>query len=270
MAKNSPFLHRRIIPSFLKVYMRTSFCLLFSLPFLLAWVPLSGEDRTDEVQKELTAPAPDWLTIGESIKVNPANPEVITASSFRPINGNASNPQNPVKKPATTPDCGMIQVVEDLSRRARSLSPDGKKLIINSGTVSRVYEILPDGSQNPIDFKLPRVTYDEGPKGFITGWSWADDTTLIGEALIMHEKQFIEHRLYVFHSKQKVLSRLDLSPLNLPINIAARLIVTEASHDLQSLKLAALGSVMTVSADLKSPPKLLNAGAGKQKEEATR
>ena len=66
-------------------------------------------------------------------------------------------------------------------------------MIINSGTESKVYEILASGQHRQIELKLPRVTYDAGPKGFIAGWSWADNDTLIGEAEIDNEKgEFIE------------------------------------------------------------------------------
>ncbi len=129
-------------------------------------------------------------------------------------------------------------------------------LIINSGAESKLYEIQSNGQHRQIDLKLPHVTYDVGPKGYITGWSWADDATLLGEAEIDSEKgEFIERRIYVFHMKESALSRLDVSALNLATTEG--LTVTEIGTELGNLRLSIGDAAFTVSADLKSPPKLI-------------
>lgn len=205
------------------------------------------------MRRDLHAKTPDWLSIGEAIKVDLEDQVVGNQAAFRPVSGDSQSTRDRV----TIPGRGIeIKVDYPISwYRGSSLSPDGTKLIINSGTESKVYEISPDGSHRGIEMKLPHVTYDAGPKGFITGWSWADHQTLIGEAEIDNEKgEFIEKRIYVFHVDKSILSRLDLGSLNLPTTEG--LTVSKVGLDLDRLILSVGNYEFTVKADLKTPPKL--------------
>lgn len=211
-----------------------------------------GHGWSEEMKRELNTPAPDWLVVGESIKVDGTKQAVPDRSVYRPISGDSQSTRDRV----TIPGRGIeIKVDYPISwYRGSSLSPDGTKLIINSGTESKVYEILASGQHRQIELKLPRVTYDAGPKGFIAGWSWADNNTLIGEAEIDNEKgEFIEKRIYIFHAKESMLSRLDVSGLGLPTTEG--LTVTKVADDLTGIKLSLGDASFAVKADLKSVPR---------------
>lgn len=210
-----------------------------------------GHGWSEEMKRELNTPAPDWLVVGESIKVDGTKQTAPDKSVYRPISGDSQSTRDRV----TIPGRGIeIKVDYPISwYRGSSLSPDGTKLIINSGTESKVYEILASGQHRQIELKLPRVTYDAGPKGFIAGWSWADNNTLIGEAEIDNEKgEFIEKRIYIFHAKESMLSRLDVSGLGLPTTEG--LTVTKVADDLTGIKLSLGDASFAVKADLKSVP----------------
>lgn len=212
-----------------------------------------GHGWSEQMKQELNAQTPDWLSIGAAIKVDPADKTADDQTAFRPISGDSQSTRDRV----TIPGRGIeIKVDYPISwYRGSSLSPDGTKLIINSGTESKVYEILPNGSHRAIELRLPRVTHDAGPKGFIAGWSWADNKTLIGEAEIDNEKgEFIEKRIYVFHVDKSALSRLDVSALNLPTTEG--LTVSKVGLELDRLRISVGNSEFTVKADLKTPPKI--------------
>lgn len=213
--------------------------------------PSFGHGWSEEMKRELNSPPPDWLVVGETIKVDGTKQETPDESVYRPISGDSQSTRDRV----TILGRGIeIKVDYPISwYRGSSLSPDGSKLIINSGTESKVYEILASGQHRQIEFKLPCITYDTGPKGFIAGWSWADNNTLIGEAEIDNEKgEFIEKRIYIFHAKESMLSRLDVSSLGLPTTEG--LTVTKVADDLTGIKLSLGDASFAVKADLKSVP----------------
>lgn len=221
---------------------------------IFAVTRLFGHGWSEEMRRELYAPAPEWLAIGAAIKAEPAVQKTGDQKSFRPISGESLSTRDRV----TIPSRGIeIKVDYPISwYRGSSLSPDGTKLIINSGADAKVYEIQADGQYRQIELRLPRVTYDAGPKGFIAGWSWADNATLLGEAEVDNEKgEFIEKRIYVYHTTQSVLSRLDVSALSLATTEG--LTVTKVGTDLGGLRLAIGEAEFTVNADLKSPPQLI-------------
>jgi hypothetical protein len=220
---------------------------------IFAITQLFGHGWSEEMRRELSAPAPEWLAIGTTIKAEPTKQKADDQKSFRPISGDSQSTRDRVSIPSRGIE---IKVDYPISwYRGSSLSPDGTKLIINSGADTKLYEIHANGQHRQIELKLPRVTYDEGPKGFITGWSWADNTTLLGEAEVDNEKgEFIEKRVYVFHLRDSTLSRLDVSALNLATTEG--LTVTKVGTDLGSLRLSIGDAEFTVSADLKSPPHL--------------
>jgi hypothetical protein len=219
--------------------------------FALIVPHLFGHGWSDEMRHELNTPAPDWLVVGTSIKVHSAKQATPDESVYRPISGDSQSTRDRV----TIPSRG-IEIKVDFPidwYRGSSLSPDGIKLVINSGMKSSVLEIRPDGSYRDVKLRLPHVTYDAGFKGFITGWSWIDNNTLIGEAGIdTEEGEFIESRFYIFYVKEGVLSRLDLSGLGLPTTEG--LTVTKVAADLTGFKLSLGDASFAVKADLKSVP----------------
>jgi len=233
--------------------MKTRFLFALLLTILMEAPMAFGQGWSEQMKQELNAQTPDWLSIGATIKVDRADKTADDQTEFRPISGDSQSTRDRV----TIPGRGIeIKVDYPISwYRGSSLSPDGTKLIINSGTDSKVYEILPNGSHRAIELRLPRVTYDAGPKGFIAGWSWADNKTLIGEAEIDNEKgEFIEKRIYVFHVGKSALSRLDVSALNLPTTEG--LTVSKVGLELDRLRISVGSSEFTVKADLNAPTKI--------------
>ena len=233
--------------------MRAHALLALVLAGLATPVSAFAHGWSEQMRQELNAKTPGWLVVGAPIKAGPASEALDDQAVFRSVAGDSQATRDRVRIPSREIE---IKVDYPISwYRGSSLSPDGSKLIINSGAESKVYEILPNGSHRKVDLRLPRVTYDDGPKGFITGWSWADNKTLLGEAEIDNEKgEFIEKRIYVFHMNESALSRIDVSALNLPSTEG--LTVSKVGNDLTHLKIALGNSEFTVKADLKSAPKI--------------
>ena len=230
--------------------MRTRFTSTLVLAILMGGSMAFGHGWSEQMSRELDSPVPDWLSIGAAIKVDPAGEISDDQTAFRSISGDSRSTRSRV----ILPDRGLeIKVDYPISwYRGSSLSPDGTMLIINSGTESKVYEILPDGSHRAVELTLPRVTYDAEPKGFIAGWSWADGKTLIGESEVDNEKgEFIEKRIYVFDKEKSILRRLDVSSLNLPTTEG--LTVSKVGLGLDRLRISVGNSEFTVKADLTSP-----------------
>ncbi|MCB1097916.1 MAG: hypothetical protein KDN22_20255 [Verrucomicrobiae bacterium] len=218
--------------------------------------------RSPEMIRELNAPVPDWMSVAEPIKAEPIEDQSLPASySFRPRSGGATNSRNRVQ----IPERGIeFQVLHEIDWRGIneegygvSLNTDGTKLVVNTGMTSRLYEITSDGEHREVPIRLPHVTYDEGLKGFITGWSWAGNDVLVGRAEITDETgdEIIEGRLYVFHMGERALARLDLSALNLSDN--AGLEVASIGENLEHLRVRVGDREFAVKADLKSPLKVL-------------
>ncbi len=233
------------------------------ITFLVIATPCAyTHGRSQEMIDMLNAPPPEWLTIGKRIVVEPDSGGSGDSITFRPLSGGAQN----TRRRAIIPDRG-IEISVDYpidwsgimeAGRGVSLSLDGTKLIINSGTESRLYEIGTDGSHHEVEIRFPFVTYDPGPKGFITGWSWAGDNAVIGKAEITDYQghDVLEMRIYVFHLKERMLSRLDMSALGLPD--AAHFEVLGIGSDLNHLKISVDGEEFTVKADLETPPEPMN------------
>ena len=230
----------------------------FVFAVALAVLPLAtsslAHGRSEQMKQELNAKTPDWLSIGQPIRVEPGGKESGAQTAFRPLSGDSQSSRDRVR----IPNRGIeIKVDYPISWFfGSSLSQDGTKLIVNSGTTSRLYDILPNGEHREVELQLPHVTYDTGMKGYITGWSWADNKTLLGRSTITDETgdEIVENRIYVFHMKERALSRLDLSALNLPSTDGLEL--TKVGSDLNHLKIIVGDSEFTVKADLKSPPKI--------------
>jgi hypothetical protein len=210
-----------------------------------------GHGWSKEMRALLNAQTPDWLSIGKPIVVQPAEQNPSNAPSFREISGGTQSTGTKVTIPGRN-----IEIKVDYPitwwANGSSLSPDGTKLIINSGGDTHMLEIAVDGSYRPVELQLPKVTYDAGLKGFISSWFWAENDTLVGSAEIDNERgEFIEQRIYVFHPKQSILRRLDFSGLNLPS--LEGLTVSKVGDDLNHLLISVGGKDFTVKADLHTP-----------------
>ena len=236
--------------------------LLISIVLLGVGIEALAHGRSEEMVKMLNAPVPEWMSLAEPIKVEPVEDQTLhDGVSFRPRSGGATNSGNRVQ----IPDRGIEFQVDyqidytgnNAAGRGASLSSDGTKLIVNSGTSSYLYEITSDGFHRELPIRLPNVTYDEGLKGFITKWAWAGDDVVIGRSGITDERghEILESRLYVFHIKEQALARLDLSALNLPDDESLEVI--SIGEDLGHLRIRVGDRELAVKADLKSPPRLL-------------
>ncbi len=216
--------------------------------------------RSEQMNQELNATTPDWLSIGVPIKVEPSGPVAQDGAAFRSRSGGATNSGNRVQIPARGIEIRVDYVIDYTGNNeagtGSSLSPDGTRLIVNSVPSSHLNEILPNGESREVPIQLPHVTYDAGRKGYLRGWSWADNQTLVGYAEIDDDTghEIVECRIYVYHMNARVLSRLDLSALHLPAR--AWLEVTKVGSDLNHLKIIVGDSEFTVKADLKTSPKI--------------
>ena len=94
------------------------------------------------------------------------------------------------------------------------------------------------------------------PKGIMHGWSWAGDDVVLGFGCVLDESghDSLENRIYAFHLKEKVLSRLDLSELGLAPD--AYLKISGVGTDLKHIKIEVSDREIEVKVDLKSPPKV--------------
>ncbi len=227
--------------------------------FSLLGLPCAfAHGRSQEMIDMLNAPPPEWLTIGKPIVVEPGDGGPDDPATFRPLSGGARNTRARVKIPSRGIE---IRFDYEISwYYGSSLSPDGTKLIVNSGMRSRLYGIFPDGSYREEEILLPYVTYDPGMKGFITGWSWAGDDILLGRSTITDDRghEIVEKRIYAFHMKERMMSRFDVSALNLPEGEIFD--VAGVGKDLSHLKLSVDGKEFTVKADLATPPEPMRIG----------
>jgi len=219
--------------------------------------------RSAEMIRALNAPVPDWMFLAEPIKVEPMDGQALPVPpSFRPRSGGAANSGNRIQIPDRgiefQVDYPIVYTGNDAEGLGVSLSLDGTKLIVSSGTGPHLYEIAPNGSHREIPLRLPDVTYDDGPKGLITKWSWAGNDVMIGRSGITDERghELLEVRFYLYHLKEQALARLDLTALKLPDDIAG-LEITGIGHDLEHLQIRLGDREFAVKADLKSPPRLL-------------
>lgn len=231
-----------------------------ALAAMLGTASSLAHGRSEQMNQELNAQTPDWLSIGIPIIVEPNGTVPQDEASFRPRSGGATNSRNRVQIPARGIEIRVDYAIDYTGNNeagtGSSLSPDGTQLIVNSGPSSHLYEILPNGESREVPIQLPHVTHDTGRKGYLRGWSWAGNQTLIGYAEIDDDDghEVLECRIYVFHMKDRALSRLDLSALNLPTR--AWVEVTKVGSDLNHLKIMVGNSEFTVKADLKSPPRI--------------
>lgn len=241
-----------------------------NLPLTITFVFLHGllhaHERSAQLTNFLNSPKPDWLSLGEPITVekHPLSVPQVNQESFRESAGGATNTRTKAFVPSLNLSYGfpyqLLWRGGDNEGFGVSLSPDKSKIITNSGSPPyfRTYEI--DGDQlHEINTQLPKITYDQEPKGVIHRWVWAADELLIGHAEVTDEEghQLLETRLYSFRTDTKSLARLDLSNLNLDTQDPPLVEVLSIEKDLSQLVLEVGGEKLLVSADLKSPHKLV-------------
>jgi hypothetical protein len=143
-----------------------------SIAFLWLFLCLEtfAHGRSEEMTDMLNAPVPEWMSLAEPIKVEPVEEQSLhTALSFRPRSGGATNSRNRVQIPNRGIEFQVDYSIDWTGNNEEglgvSLSPDGTKLMVNSGTTPHLYEITPDGGHREVPIQLPYVTYDDGLKG---------------------------------------------------------------------------------------------------------
>ena len=218
--------------------------------------------RSAEMIRMLNAPVPDWMSLAEPVKVEPIDEQSLPAAqSFRPRSGGATNSRDRVQIPKLGIEFQVNYSIDWTGNNAAglgvSLSPDGIKLIVNSGATPHLYEIAPNGEHRELGIRLPNVTFDDGPKGFIYRWSWASNEVLIGLGEITDERghELLEVRFYLFYLKEQALARLDLSALKLSEDLAG-LEIAGIGRDFEHLRIRLGDREFAAKADLKSPPRL--------------
>jgi hypothetical protein len=235
-----------------------------TLTYLYFVLNAFGHGRSEEMSQMLNAPVPDWLSVCEPLKVMSVSEHSFpTNLLFRPRTGGAANSRNRVQIPDRGIEFQVDYQIDWTGNNSEglgvSLSPDGSKLIVNSGTNPHLYEITTGGEHKEVPVRLPKVTYDPGQKGFITGWSWISDDILVGTAEITDERghELLESRLYLYHLKKQLLTRLDMSELKLPEGAEVMEIISPSS-DLEYLRIRLGENILTVKADIKSAFNTMN------------
>ncbi|MES2466126.1 MAG: hypothetical protein V4675_02400 [Verrucomicrobiota bacterium] len=238
---------------------RRLFC-LFASALALAVPSTLAHGRSEQMTRELNAAAPEWLSIGVPIRAEPATSLPSDQIVFRSRSGGATNSRNRVQIPSRGIEIKLDYEADWTGNNEAgsgvSLSPNGRRLLVNSGPTSRMYEIQTNGSYGEVPLQLPHVTYGAGLKGYLRKWSWVDNEILIARAEITDEAghEIVENRIYVYHMHERALTRLDLSALNLPSTDGLEF--TKVASDLNHLKIIVGDSEFTVKADLKTPPEI--------------
>lgn len=92
------------------------------------------------MSEELNAKVPEWLLIGDRIKAEPMIPLSDDQIVFRSRSGGATNSRNRIEIPSrdieTEPGYNIDWAGNNEAGIEVSLSPDGKKLIVNEGRIS--------------------------------------------------------------------------------------------------------------------------------------
>lgn len=215
--------------------------------------------RSEEMNRVLNAKPPEWLSIGVPVKVDSTATLPVDGMVFRSRSGGATNSRNRIQIPnrgiQIEVDYSIVWSGNNDAGTGVSLSPDGNRLLVNGADLTgHLYEIQPNGTFLEVPLQLPLVTYDAGDKGFIRGWSWANDQVLTATADITDETgdMVIENRVYVFHMKEKILSRLDLSALG----IAKTDFIEVVGFWNDLLKISVGDTFVIAKADLKTPPRI--------------
>ena len=225
-------------------------CILFNLFWFLfpAWCVQGHEEYSKDTLAILNAPAPTWLTVGSPMKSQLAGPAEVKPTTFRAPSGESKCTRTTV----TIPGKGIIIHPGYMVSwyHGSSLSPDGTRLIINSGTDCHILQINSDKTHRELETQVPFVTYDDGPKGFISGWFWANDEVMLATAEVSTAGGEVQDcRLYALHLKERVLRRLDLSALGLAR--ADVLEVKSVGSDSQHLVVVVGGRECVLKVDLR-------------------
>ncbi len=197
---------------------------------------------------------PSWLTLGPVIKAESAGKDASGATAFRPRSGGLVNSRHRVRmsdrRVLFETDLTLDWAGNDEEGRGCSLSPNGKKLILSGGGRPSLYGISTKGEVVKVPQRFPDMTYQEDRRGFLGGWSWADDETVLGTVEIYEANSaVVETRLYVYHVEKQILRRVDLKELKLPSNKQVEVIAI--GKDMQHLKLRIDGQEILVKADMR-------------------
>jgi hypothetical protein len=248
--------------------------LYYILLIFISSTAIFAHGRSEKLTKILNEPVPEWMSLAETIKVNPSLKKIeeIDKSEFRDKSGGATNSRNRVHIASINLthqfDYYMVWTGGNEKSLGVSLKPDGSQLLTSSGTdpYFRVYTITDTNTLEEREMKLPTITYDKGLKGFINSWHWASDDTLIGNATINDEKghELVESRIYVYCLKTKSLARLDLSALGIDNNNPPFISYESVKKDLSQIILEIGGKSVLVDVDLKAQHKLIQADQGKR------
>lgn len=222
---------------------------------------LAHQGHSEAYKEYLNQPKPEWLSIGEPIKVKVVESgsfDISKSSSVIVYPRSISIPEKKIKIVFPYQLLGGASWGKDGSHL---LSPDKRMLVVNAGDSPKVYEILEQGSYKEADIDFPKLTFDSEKRGVITGWRWASDGALLAESAIENEGtgEHENSRVYVYHWEEKILSRLDLDSLNL--KSLENVEIVGVSQDASYLKINVGGKVYDLQADLKSIPKLLKRDA---------
>ena len=226
---------------------------------------LAHQGHSEAYKEYLNQPKPEWLNIGEPITVKSV--EVDQKAFLDAVEGHerVEVTRHSVSLPEKNITIQFNHSVRGWhswgNARKKWLSPDGRMLVVNTGGGSHMYEILGKGSYREIEFDFPKVTFDSRKRGEIYGWRWATDGVLIAESEIENEGTG-EHentRVYAYHWKEKILSRLNLDGLNL--KSLEDVEIVDVSQNSNYLKINIGGEVYTLKLDLKSVPELLKRDA---------
>ncbi len=226
----------------------------------LGWV-LADQGRSEPYKEYLNQPKPEWLNIGEPIKIEVVDgikdeffSKAIFSDELKATKYTISIPRKNIS----------IKFNKTLAHwylggdaGETMLSPDGKKLLVETvGAKLHLYEILGLGSYREIDFNYPELTFDSPVRGIIGGWRWVSNDVLLADSGIATPDtgEQLSHRVYTYHWKERILSRLALDSLNLDHSEGE---ILGVSQDANYIRVRLGGDTYTLKADLNSTPKLL-------------
>ncbi len=234
---------------------------------------LADQGHSEPYREYLNQPKPEWLNIGEPIKV--AENAGFDASISFPEAGDDGLELRVTRYSISLPQKDIaIKFEHSISgwtewdnARQKWLSPNGRTLIVDTDSYTagglRVYEILGQGSYREIAFVYPELTFDSSDRGTLSGWRWASNDVLLAESAIENEDtgEHKSSRVYAYHWKEKILSRLDLDSLNLGDFDYGEIV--GVSQDADYIRIRIDGDTYTLKSDLNSTPKLLKKAAHK-------
>ena len=227
---------------------------------------LAHQGHSEAYKEYLNQPKPEWLNIGEPITVKSVEVDQKTfldaVEEHERVKVTRHSVSLPEKDITIKFENTLISWYSGGDAAKKMLSPDGSKLLVETaGKGLFMYEILGQNSYREIKFDFPEIAFDSAIRGTISGWRSAADGVLIAESEIENEDtgEHENNRVYAYHWKEKILSRLNLDGLNLK-NLEDVEIV-DVSQNSNYLKINIGGEAYTLKLDLKSVPEFLKRDA---------